>query len=101
MDGLIAAFPTHPLVLGVIALGAVVAALGVIWKMWIKPLIQWGKNGVLAAQEILVVLRALYAFFTEELPVLKGQIADLQHTLDEHIEDEAARYAELERNRAS
>lgn len=101
IEPLITAFPTHPVVVAFIALGAVAGASTVIWKLWIKPMIDAVKGAIGTAQEIVALLRDIRDFFTLELPTLKGQVEDIASSLEQHIEQEDARLGALERKQTA
>lgn len=100
LDDALTAFPGNPWIVFIIALGAFAGAVTAIWRLWLRPSVEAVKTAFQAAQEIVLLLRDIRDFFTEELPALKQQVGGIQTSLDEHIEAEDARMAALEQRRA-
>lgn len=87
------ALPTHPLVTGIIAIGAVVLALATIWMKALKPAGRWVGEMVALFRELVDLLRQMKDFLTQERDAILSRITNIErdHEAEQEVHDELVR----------
>jgi hypothetical protein len=65
---------SNPLVLNIVAAGAVVAALGVIWKMAIRPFGRWMADAVKNLRRLADLMERMVTFLEKERDLILDRI---------------------------
>ena len=85
--------PTHPLVTGIIALGALVAALAAIWMKALKPTFRWTGEMLALFRELVDLLRQMRDFLEREREVIIARITAVEadHETEKEVHEELLR----------
>lgn len=70
--------PTNPFITSTVALGAVIAALGVIWTKGIRPLGRWLGDAVRNLRRIADYMEQMIDFLTRERDAFRADIEEVK-----------------------